>query len=899
MPRALSTDATRPREAYPGTAGTHPAALLTAKLEPPGLAHPTVLRPRLLTALTRAVQRFPLTLVSGPAGSGKTVLAASWREAEGRGHPIAWLTLDDYDDDPATFWSYVVEALSGAVAPLSAVARLVPGEPLPSGFLPSLAAAVAASAQSVVLVLDNADHLTDRAVTSGLDLLVRHAGSRLRLVMCTRADPQLPLHQYRLAGTMAEIRGQQLAFTAEETGALFTAMGVSAVPDVVARLCAETQGWAVGLHLAAAQLTLGGEADQLATSLAHDDGSVAQYLFAEVLAGQPAHVRRFLLRVSATAELWPDLVDRLTGRPHGRRMLAALARANAFVEESVGAPGGYRIHPLFREMLLAQLGFEHPGEVLELHRTCAAWFAAHGGVVEAVGHAVATGDWAFTSRLLVDDLVVPRLLAHGSDPVLRGVPPVPGDVRGTEAAVLRAATALAAGGRPVPADLALVATAAVTGERPALRVSAAFTHLQIAATAPIDRAGFVARIEAAERALGALPGDGGRERRDCVGLLTGARALAAVCGDDPVDEVIPALRAAAGAAQAAGARSLRGRAIALSAVLEAVDGHLARAGQHAAEVEADTGGAGTEDADGSWAAAIATACVHLQRYALTEAREWLGRAGARQRRCPAGPESEALEAVLAVLQSRMLRLRREYDAAGDCLHAQVTDGTGPRWARQAVAREAVRLAFARGHLEEGLGLAEADVLDVADRDRLRALGHLVRGDGGDGASLLRDDGGAPAVAVEVRVIRACQLAEAGSAASAVDELARALALARPELLRLPFVDAPAQARRLLRGHPRLAAPAGWLNPSAPVIPVPRAPGSAELAEPAPALTQDLSERETEVLQHLAEMLSTAEIAATMFISVNTVRTHIRSILRKLGVSRRNQAVRRARERGLL
>ena len=106
-------------------------------------------------------------------------------------------------------------------------------------------------------------------------------------------------------------------------------------------------------------------AEQLATSLAHDDGSVAQYLFAEVLEGLPAHVRRFLLRVSVTAELWPDLVDRLTGRPHGRRMLAALARANAFVEESPGAPGGYRIHPLFREMLLAQLGFEHPGELPE------------------------------------------------------------------------------------------------------------------------------------------------------------------------------------------------------------------------------------------------------------------------------------------------------------------------------------------------------------------------------------------------------------------------------------------------------------------------------------------------------------------------------------------------------
>jgi LuxR family maltose regulon positive regulatory protein len=159
--------------------------------------------------------------------------------------------------------------------------------------------------------------------------------------------------------------------------------------------------------------------------------------------------------------------------------------------------------------------------------------------------------------------------------------------------------------------------------------------------------------------------------------------------------------------------------------------------------------------------------------------------------------------------------------------------------------------------------------------------------------------GGPAAVVESLVLRACQLAEAGTLPAAVDELTRALRLARPELLRLPFVDAPPQARRLLRGHPRLQAPALWLSPSSPA-----APGNGHVAaEPAAPdaapLTLSLSERETEVLQHLAEMLSTAEIAATMFISVNTVRTHIRSILRKLGVSRRNQAVRRARERGLL
>jgi LuxR family transcriptional regulator, maltose regulon positive regulatory protein len=155
-----------------------------------------------------------------------------------------------------------------------------------------------------------------------------------------------------------------------------------------------------------------------------------------------------------------------------------------------------------------------------------------------------------------------------------------------------------------------------------------------------------------------------------------------------------------------------------------------------------------------------------------------------------------------------------------------------------------------------------------------------------------------AEAVESVVIRACQLLEAGRVPAAAEELAAALELARPELLRWPFIDTPPQARRLLRTHPRLQEPGGWLNPSSGAQP--RAAGNrAPEAAAGPVVVQDLSEREMEVLRYLAEMLSTAEIAATMFISVNTVRTHIRSILRKLAVSRRNQAVRRARERGLL
>ncbi|WP_456913945.1 LuxR C-terminal-related transcriptional regulator [Geodermatophilus sp. SYSU D00696] len=891
----LATGAPFPVAGRPGPAGHRGPALLDSKLAPPDPAHATVLRRRLLDLLTRHVQRSPLTLLSGPAGSGKTVLASSWRQTHGAGRPVAWVTLDAYDDDPATFWSYVVEALSRAGVQWSEVPALVPGEPPGASLVPRLAADVAASPRPVVLVLDDADHVTDRSVTAGLDLLVRHAGSRLRLVVCGRADPLLPLHRYRLDGTLAEIRGDQLAFTPEETRDLLAAMGVPVTAEVARALCAEAEGWAVGLRLAAAPLKQGVPPERLITSLTHDDGSVAQYLFAEVLETQPAGVRRVLLRTSVTSELWPDLVDRLCGRRNTRRVLAGLAHANAFVEETPSAPGGFRVHPLFREMLQAQLGYEHPGELAGLHRTCAAWYAAAGRAQVAVGHAVAAEDWGSVSRLLVEDLLVTRLLVHGTDPTTRGLASLPPGLVDPEAAVVRTVVALAGGDAPSPADLAASRRAQEEGATLPLRLSAALACLTADTHSGVEAASLLTRLDATGALVAELPDSEHRARTEGTAVLSHLRALAVLRTNAPDRELVVALRAAAAAANAAGSRRLRCRAIGHLALLEALEGHLTRAAQLAQEAETLAAEEDTEEAARDAAAATALAWVHLRRYALVESREWLGRARVREHSASSGAAGPG--PLQAVLQGQHFRLRHEYDLAEQVLRPHLAGPPLPRWISEQVVTELVRLAVARGHVEDGLAVLRDRGRDEPWSRRLQASVGLLGGVTTADVPPDEESSRAPADVVESMVVRACQLLEAGEVTAAAEELAAALERARPELLRWPFVDTPPQARRLLRTHPRLQGPGAWLNPSSAAQP---AGGTDGVRSGGPAeVVQELSQRELEVLRYLAEMLSTAEIAATMFISVNTVRTHIRSILRKLGVSRRNQAVRKARERGLL
>ena len=334
-------------------------------------------RQRLITALSRAADRAPVTLLSGPVGSGKTVVAATWARRAAASTAVAWVHLGRDDVDVTEFWTATLTSLAGAGVALPEVPRPVPGERLPADVIDHLAGALAAAPAPTVLVLDDADHLQGELV-DGLHRLVEHAAARLLLVVTASADPLQLVGRYRAAGALAEIRADQLAFRPPETRELLSRLGTPVSAASAEELTAATAGSPTAVRLAAAELTRGVPVERLLADLAGTDTAPVHHLTATVLAAQQPQLRRFLLRVSVADHLWPDLVRLLTGVPDPDPPLAALARAHAFVEPDTGAAGGYRIPELPRTLLGAQLTHEDPALAATLRRVSSDWYGTTG-----------------------------------------------------------------------------------------------------------------------------------------------------------------------------------------------------------------------------------------------------------------------------------------------------------------------------------------------------------------------------------------------------------------------------------------------------------------------------------------------------------------------------------------
>jgi LuxR family maltose regulon positive regulatory protein len=882
--------------------------LLATKLVAPLPRWRPVLRPRLL-GLLEAGTHGPLTVLAAPPGAGKTILLASWM-ADGRPPgPVAWVTVDRGDDDPARFWSHVVAALrsSGAAPPDGLLAGLgPPSADALQGFLAVLVNGLAELAEPVVLVLDDLHEAAGPAVAAGLRFLLKQAPRQLRLVLATRTDPPLPLHRLRVAGQLVEIRAAELAFTPAEAVELLAGMGVELPDAELDTLWRRTEGWVAGLRLAALSLRDHPDPARFVAEFAGDDHAVAGYLVEEVLARQAPDVQEFLLRTCVADRLCGGLADALTGRGDGERMLALLERDHAFTNGLGPGRSWYRFHPLFAELLRAELRHRWPEDVPGLHRRAADWHAANGMVEEAVDHALAGGD---------PDRAAGLLAAHGFAIVLRGRAETLRELLG------RLPVAAVRGNR----ELALVAGA---GRLALGELEEADAWLELAGAGGDGSLAGLLRarlhgdadgvVSSAHRLLappaGAEWGEGVPEadRRALVLLALGAAEL----WSDQLDEAAAHLEVSLALAKGGGWEYLALEATGHLALLEAVRGRLARAHRLGREAAVLAGRRG-------WSAHAAAACGELALTWVAYCRDDLaGAFGALERAGRAARAGHDRPVVLAaaLAAARLAAGGSHQDAVDELARLRAALAEAAGWRLPRLLADAVRPTEARLLLAVDDDTGVAGLLGGGDAGTttrpteeavVLARMRLARGDQAAAAGMLAPLLGEQPVTphrstlIEAWLLDAVAHRRLADHTAAAGSLERALALAAPEGFRQVFVEGGPPVRALLADHlhrgtahrPLVEALLdGMLSRGTePVASV--AGGSAPSA--LPLLVESLSERERVVLRYLPSMLSAGEIAAELYVSVNTVKTHIKSIYRKLDANRRWDAVRRARQLNLL
>ncbi|HEX3955430.1 MAG TPA: LuxR C-terminal-related transcriptional regulator [Trebonia sp.] len=884
--------------------------ILASKITSPGLPGWMVSRSR-LDARIQAGTQGPLTMLIGPPGAGKTMAIASWMAASTEAFSIAWVNLDQYDSHPRAFWSYVVAALRGAGVDIpKTVWSSARGRAVDHGFVLRLTAAVTAHRSPVVLVLDDLHLITDQRSLTGLAQLLRHASPRLRLVAASRLDPLLPLHRYRLAGELTEIRADELAFSASETSLLIEQHGVGLPADSVEFLAARTGGWAAALRLAAISMADHPDPAQLVKEVAAADGPVAGYLVDEVLSTLSDDVRELLLRTS--------ILDRVSAGLAGALIddelvidLGSVALANAFVKPLGG--GWYRYHPLVTEVLRLRLRRQSPDLAPQLHRRAAQWHRRHGTLAEAAGQAQAAGDWQLAARIAVDELAVSQLTTpYASEPLAEVLRQMPRDPAWTEPQPLLVTAAIdlaaahpdaeAAGASLTIADGMLAGTS--LDEQLPSRLTQATLSLVLARSIGDHRTAEAAAANAAA-ILDRIPADELVQHPEArAQVLTGLGSVQFWSGqfDQAAATLTAAEKAAPGSDQHA-------EILGQLALVEVLGGHLSRG----ADLAAQAAGLGRNPGVGaeiraSSAALVALAWAHVERYELSEARGWLRLADRALQLRP-----DRLIGALACLASARGCLAESRGNPVPALVSRTLQGwSAPPWLERRLRLVESRALAATGQIPAAVEAARRAGADHCGAAAAAlAVAWLTAGDVPAARQALADG---PAQGPEHRGIEgwliAARIAQlTGDGDRSRHCLERALRLAEPEQWRLPFVLHQEWLRPEMKRHPGLArAGRQLLGPTlvargGPSTPVPAAGRQPQLV-PAqglrsgpevPLVVDELSDREREVLRHVSQLLGTAEIAAEMFVSVNTVKSHLKSSFRKLGAASRNEAVRRARQ----
>lgn len=890
--------------------------LLAAKLRRPAVPRHAVPRPALIARLNDGLAASrPLTLIAAPAGYGKTTLAAEWAaQVDG---PVAWLALDEADDDPLRFFTCFLAALQTAaptvgaeLTPVLAAGQLPPPDALSATILNDLDAALTSRPQgfgaSLLCVLDDFHCIQDGTILAVLQRLLAHPPAGLHLALVTREDPALPLARLRARGQLTEVRAADLRFTPAEVAALLRdRMGLALADPDLGRLAERTEGWAAGLQLAG--LSMQGRPDPAAfvETLSGSHRFILGYLTEEVLARQPADVQEFLLQTSILAQLSGDLCDAVTGRSDSASLLERLLAANLFLIPQDDEGRWYRYHRLFAELLQGQLRRGSPERMAELHRRASRWYAAHDLPAAAIDHALAAGDHS---------QVVALLEAHAWALLNRGYARKLEEWLGALPAEWRAHSArlsldfgwmrLLRGALDQVEPLLVQAEAALVAGDPAGQAARQAECLALRANWLQAGGRNVEAIAAADRALAVAAPDDPR----VIGLAS--LALGGAYRQLPdFDRAVAALRGAIQASRAAGDRVTEMLATAHLTLMATQYGRLRLAASVATEaIQRVERAQAAPPVIGAVYGALGQ--VYIEWNDLQGAREQLQRAI--RLSTLTGHNASAIYSLCHL--ARIQQAEGDLDAAGRTLDeaAALLAQGAPGWVRPELIARQASLALARGdttaaetHLRaSGVGPDDpiGDRTDALHLAWLRLF--LARGDPRAGGLAQRTIASAEASSRHSTLIQALLLAARPEASAARRDAAaylqHALALAEPEGYVRVFLDeGPALAALLQQ-----VGPPPWLAHV--LLPPEEARGAATTPSPerrggqgGEVLIEPLSERELEVLRLLAEGLTYAEIADRLVVSLNTARFHVKEIYGKLGVNRRAQAVARAQELGLM
>jgi LuxR family maltose regulon positive regulatory protein len=863
--------------------------------------------------LDRAVTK-RVTVISAPPGSGKTSLLRVWADRSSNVRPVAFVSVDRDQQDGQRFWSAVLDAIRSAARSIDpqtqpAATAALDGDQVVDAVRSELAEQV----EPVVLIIDDLHELRAADALAQLEHLLAVLPSSARVVLSSRRDPPFRLHQLRLADEIAEIRAGDLRFTEHETRELLAASGISLSDAGAVALYQRTEGWAAGLRLAVISLSGHPDAERFVSEFSGTDRAIGEYLVAEMLERQPSEVQSMLLRTSLVDRLNGELADLLAGRSGSEQMLLELEEANAFVVSLDAWRTWFRYHQLLADFLRLELRRTLADEVPDLHRRAARWFADHGEVVEAVRHTLAAGDWPDAARLVAD---------HSFRWVLDGQ-------AGTIGAVLQAFPEGASADHP---DLALAQAAAELNqgrlEEAASQLALAESHVQSAP--PARRRRLAVAIASLRLAMARRSGQFNE-------VIEQVNLLDASVSDESTDQI-------------AMGSELRGVALLNLGIVEMWSGRLADAERHLSEGAALAQTIGRPYLEVACRAhlgfpskqvSVATArergrqAVALaERYGLDdrpilapalgavagmalwmgdfdEGERWLRRAWE-----VAEPHADPAAAVLLHLATGMSHAGRgqhrsaldDFAAAARAqslltgVHALAPRITGWLAATQARLgmRDEARATLAEFSAEPGQIGAIYDG-QMGAIHNARAVICLAEG---DAAAALDALGGVlditpPVVPtftlVETHLLAGVAHLELGDRRAAADAAEAALAAAEPD--RLIFSFAMTEAGDLLDALPRHETAHGaLLTEIVDLLRGASAPSTGRERLPPP---DELSPSELRVLRYLPTNLTRPEIAGELYVSVNTVNTHIRNIYSKLGARDRSSAVGRARELRLL